>query len=141
MNKRNKRLLICIFCAVLVVTLPIIVDLFYYSDFSVHEYLKTTESTAVDNYYIYGNTEQAVVTSKTEARNAAKIVWKERYELTEKHLHTEVAFDKENACWLVTGMSLQDYCLQFNYCYGVCGGVYNAIISENGKVLACWVEV
>ena len=78
------------------------------------------------------STEQNVgyVKDKTYAINSAKQLWLEKYNIDISNKKIRVSFDSIESCWHV-------YTIQSP---NVVGGVFHAIIHENGDVLAVWPE-
>ena len=80
-----------------------------------------------------------VIDGRNDAAAYAKKLWRDLYE-TDETLFCKVSHDLQSDCWLVTGMSPDTWYGQWSMIYGVCGGIYHAILSSDGQVLAAWVE-
>ncbi len=143
MKKAKIKLLLTLFIILLASNVLLFVSHCNASSFS---YDKLCENEVMDRrivegYFAYGVRDENCITDKATAISVAIKVWRETLNATELCWHTKVSYDKEYDYWYVTGMSITTYCSQCNPFYGVCGGVYHAIIASDGQIIALWVEV
>lgn len=140
-KKSTKK--IYLFIPLIILVILLLVNTCKVATFSFDEMFEYTgmEGRLVNEYYVYGTSEKNSVTNKNTAIKEAKKIWDEMFDATEQYWHTDVYYDKEYGYWYIIGMSVEIYCSQFNPFYGVCGGVYHAIISSDGQLVAVWVEV